>query len=106
MDAGIDDERSKLLSFVVIITSPTCVCLHNAHTPFKIIAGIRCILCVACKCVCDYRAHDKLQLGLNDMLRFCHSKAFLPIDSFQCDKKIRALLFLSLVALQSAVVLL
>lgn len=65
-----------------------------AHTPLMLIAGIRCIHCVACKCVCHYWAGENLQLHRNNMLRFSQSQAFVQIESSmservwrECDKE-------------------
>lgn len=65
-----------------------------AHTPLMLIAGIRCIHCVACKCVCHYWASENLQLHRNNMLQFSQSQAFVQIESSmservwrECDKE-------------------
>lgn len=57
-----------------------------AHTPLMLIPGIRCILCVACKCVCHYCLGENLQLHPNNMLRFSQSQAFVQIESSTSER--------------------
>ena len=66
----------------------------SARTPLMLIARIRCILCVACKCVSHYWGSENLQLHRNNMLRFSQSQAFVQIESStservwsECDKE-------------------
>lgn len=79
------------MCFLALFTSRTDICLC---TPLMLIAGIRCTLCVACKCVCHYWAGENLQLHCNNMLRFSQSRAFVQIKSssservwVDCDKE-------------------
>lgn len=66
-----------------------------ACTPLMLIAGIRCILCVACKCVCHYWVGENLlQLRCNNMLQLSQSQPFVQIESStservwrECDKE-------------------
>lgn len=55
-----------------------------AHAPLMLIAGIRRILCVACKCVCHYWEGENLQLHRNNMPGFSQSEAFVQIESSTC----------------------
>lgn len=48
--------------------------------------GIRCILCVACKCLCHYWLGENLQLRPNNMLRFSQSQAFVRIESSTSER--------------------
>lgn len=86
---GCVHERNNWYIIAVIIAMKELVLntIHElythtpAHTPLMLIAGIRCILCVACKCVCHYCTSENLQLHQNNMLRFSQSQAFVQIES-------------------------